>query len=656
MVQYGELNNMSNKNIVITLPDGTSIDKPAGITGLEIAEGISMGLAKQSILIEVNGQLRDLSYQIFEDSNVNILKKDADVALETIRHDCAHIMAEAVQDLFPGTQVTIGPAIDNGFYYDFAFKKPFISDDINKIEKKMIEIIEKDTPFIREVWDRDEAIAYFEKAGELYKSQIIKDLPEDEQISIYKQGDWLDLCRGPHLPSTKHIGTSFKLMKVAGAYWRGDETNEMLTRIYGTAWRTDKELKTYLNMLKEAEKRDHRKIGKEMKLFTFDEEVGPGLPLWLPNGSILIEELEKLAKETEDLAGYDRVKTPHITKGTLYEKSGHLAHYEDSMFPAMDIDGNKYYLKPMNCPHHHKIYASSPRTYKELPLRLCEYGTCYRYEKSGQLFGLMRVRSMQMNDAHIYCTESQFKEEFLAVCKMYLKYFEIFGIEKYEMRLSLHDPNKLGEKYVDEPELWIKTENLVRESLIDGKLNFVEIPGEAAFYGPKIDVQVWSAIGREFTLATNQVDFAVPSRFGLTYIDKDNKEHTPLCIHRAPLGTHERFIGFLIEHYAGNFPLWLTPTQMVIIPISDKFNNYSNLIYNKLKNKGFRVKIDQRKEKMGAKIRTAELNKIPIMIIIGERESNENKISFRRKFQGDQGSVDVDQFIEQMNDEIVLRK
>ena len=647
---------MSNKNIVITLPDGTSIDKPAGITGLEIAEGISMGLAKQSILIEVNGHLRDLSYQIFEDSNINILKKDADVALETIRHDCAHIMAEAVQDLFPGTQVTIGPAIDNGFYYDFAFKKPFVSDDINKIEKRMIEIIEKDTPFIREVWDRDEAIAYFEKAGELYKSQIIKDLPEDEQISIYKQGDWLDLCRGPHLPSTKHIGTSFKLMKVAGAYWRGDENNEMLTRIYGTAWRTDKELKTYLNMLKEAEKRDHRKIGKEMKLFTFDDEVGPGLPLWLPNGSILIEELEKLAKETEDLAGYDRVKTPHITKGTLYEKSGHLSHYEDSMFPAMDIDGNKYYLKPMNCPHHHKIYASSPRTYKELPLRLCEYGTCYRYEKSGQLFGLMRVRSMQMNDAHIYCTESQFKEEFLAVCKMYLKYFEIFGIEKYEMRLSLHDPNKLGEKYVDEPELWIKTENLVRESLIDGKLNFIEIPGEAAFYGPKIDVQVWSAIGREFTLATNQVDFAVPSRFGLTYIDKDNKEHTPLCIHRAPLGTHERFIGFLIEHYAGNFPLWLTPTQMVIIPISDKFNDYSTLVFNKLRNKGFRVKIDQRKEKMGAKIRTAELNKIPIMIIIGERESNENKISFRRKFQGDQGSVDVDQFIEQMNDEIVLRK
>ena len=421
-------------------------------------------------------------------------------------------------------------------------------------------------------------------------------------------------------------------MKVAGAYWRGDENNEMLTRIYGTCWRTDKELKNYLKMLEEAEKRDHRKIGKEMQIFTFDEEVGPGLPLWLPNGSVIIEELEKLAKETEDNQGYDRVKTPHITKGSLYEKSGHLSHYKDSMFPAMDIDGNEYYLKPMNCPHHHKIYASSPRTYRDLPLRLCEYGTCYRYEKSGQLFGLMRVRSMQMNDAHIYCTENQFKEEFLSVCKMYLKYFKIFGIEKYEMRLSLHDPKKLGEKYVDEPKLWIKTENLVREVLEDGQLNFVEIPGEAAFYGPKIDVQVWSAIGKEFTLATNQVDFAIPSKFNLTYVDNNNKDKTPLCIHRAPLGTHERFIGFLIEHYAGNFPIWLAPVQMVIIPISDKFNDYAQSIHSKLRENNIRANIDMRSEKMGAKIRIAEIKKIPIMIIVGEQEVKNNTISVRRKF------------------------
>ena len=647
---------MSSEQIKITLPDGTVLDKPIGTTGMQIAEGISSGLAKQAILIELNGELRDLSYPINEDSSLKILKKDADEALELIRHDCAHVMAEAVQELFPGTQVTIGPAIDNGFYYDFSREQAFTLDDLEKIEKKMRQIIELGRPFEREVWNRDDAIKHFTDIGELYKAEIIKDLPEDEEITIYKQGDWMDLCRGPHLPTTKHIGIAFKLMKVAGAYWRGDEKNEMLTRIYGTAWRTEKELKTYLNMLKEAEKRDHRKIGKELKIFTFDDEVGAGLPLWLPNGSVIIEELEKLAKESEEDAGYDRVRTPHITKGSLYEKSGHLSHYKDSMFPAMDIDGNEYYLKPMNCPHHHKIFASSPRTYKELPVRLAEYGTCYRYEKSGQLFGLMRVRSMQMNDAHIYCTEEQFKEEFLSVCKMYLKYFEIFGIEKYEMRLSLHDPKKLGEKYVDEPELWIKTEKLVREALTDGKLNFVEIPGEAAFYGPKIDVQVWSAIGREFTLATNQVDFAVPARFNLTYTDSQDKDQTPLCIHRAPLGTHERFIGFLIEHFAGDFPLWLSPVQMAIIPVSDKFNDYAQMVYEKLKDSGLRVKLDTRNEKMGAKIRNAELNKIPMMIILGEKEVEDNSISIRRRFVGNQGSMKLDEFLEATLNEVKKRE
>ena len=645
---------MSNK-ITVTFPDGNKKEFDQGVTGFDIADSISSALAQQAIAVSLNDHIRDVSYPIHENVKISILKRSADEALELIRHDCAHVMAEAVQKLFPKTQVTIGPAIDNGFYYDFSREKPFTVDDLEVIEKKMHEIIDEDTPFTREVWDRDDAIKHFSDIGEEYKAEIIKDLPGSEEITVYKQGDWMDLCRGPHLPSTKHVGKSFKLMKVAGAYWRGDENNEMLTRIYGTAWRNDKELRTYLNMLKEAEKRDHRKIGKEMKLFTFDEEVGPGLPLWLPNGSVLIEELERLAKETEQKAGYDRVKTPHITKGSLYEKSGHLSHYKDSMFPAMDIDGNEYYLKPMNCPHHHKIYASLPRTYKELPIRLSEYGTCYRYEKSGQLFGLMRVRSMQMNDAHIYCSEEQFKEEFLAVCEMYLKYFKIFGIEKYEMRLSLHDKDKLGEKYVDEPELWIKTENLVREALEDGGLNFVEIPGEAAFYGPKIDVQVWSAIGREFTLATNQVDFAIPSKFDLTYIDRNNDSQTPLCIHRAPLGTHERFIGFLIEHFAGNFPLWLSPMQMVVIPISDKFNDYALSVCDQLKDNDFRVKIDSRSEKMGAKIRDAELDRIPIMIIVGENEVNDNTISVRRKFKGNLGSLSIDDFISQTNQEIKTR-
>mgnify|MGYP001462916710 FL=1 len=646
---------MSKNTVNITLPDGTVLEKPVGITGMDIAEGISSGLAKQAILIELNGQLRDLSYPINNDSTLKILKKDAEEALELIRHDCAHVMAEAVQELYPGTQVTIGPAIENGFYYDFSRETPFTVDDLEKIEKKMHEIIDRGDEFIREVWNRDDAIKYFSDIGELYKAEIIKDLPTSEEITIYKQGEWTDLCRGPHLPTTSHIGKAFKLMKVAGAYWRGDENNEMLTRIYGTAWRTEKELRTYLNMLKEAEKRDHRKIGKELKIFTFDDEVGAGLPLWLPNGSVIIEELEKLAKETEERSGYDRVRTPHITKGELYEKSGHLSHYKDSMFPAMDIDGTEYYIKPMNCPHHHKIYASSPRTYKELPVRLAEYGTCYRYEKSGQLFGLMRVRSMQMNDAHIYCTEDQFKEEFLSVCNMYLKYFKIFGIDKYEMRLSLHDPEKLGEKYVNQPDLWIKTEKLVREALEDGKLNFVEIPGEAAFYGPKIDVQVWSAIGREFTLATNQVDFAVPKKFNLTYIDSEDKQQTPLCIHRAPLGTHERFIGFLIEHFAGNFPLWLAPVQMSIIPISDKFIDYANSVYSRLKEIGIRVKLDSRNEKMGAKIRNAEINKVPVMLILGEKEVESNSVTIRRRFTKSQETMSLDSFLNKSMDEIENR-
>ncbi len=645
----------SEDNIIVTFPDGNSRTYPHSTTGYEVAYSISPGLAKQAVAVSLNEKMCDLSLPITKNCNISIIKRSNDEALELIRHDCAHVMAEAVQSLFPGTQVTIGPSIENGFYYDFSRAKPFTDDDLRAIEKEMVKIIDRDTPFKREVWDRNKALKHFESIGETYKAEIIKDLPSDEDITVYRQGEWLDLCRGPHLPSTSHVGKSFKLMKIAGAYWRGDENNEMLTRIYGTAWRNDKELKSYFELLHESEKRDHRKIGKDLKIFTFDDEVGAGLPLWLPNGSVIIEELEKLAKETEDRAGFDRVRTPHITKGSLYEKSGHLAHYKESMFPAMDIDGNSYYLKPMNCPHHHKIYASSPRTYRDLPIRLAEYGTCYRYEKSGQLFGLMRVRSMQMNDAHIYCSEEQFKEEFLSVCQMYLEYFEIFGIEKYEMRLSLHDPEKLGKKYVDEPDLWIKTENLVREALQEGKLNFIEIPGEAAFYGPKIDVQVWSVIGREFTLATNQVDFAIPAKFNLTYKDKEDSDQTPLCIHRAPLSTHERFVGFLIEHFAGDFPLWMSPVQVMIISISDKFNHYADKVQSQLKANGIRSKVDLRNEKMGAKIRKSELNKIPIMVIVGEKEVNENSVSIRRRFTGNSGTIPLDSFISTIRKEIKER-
>ena len=640
------------KNIIITFPDGNKKKYNESVTGYEVAHSISPHLAKEAIAIVVNSEIKDLNQPLLEDCQLKIIKLKDEESLELIRHDCAHVMAEAVQELYPDTQVTIGPAIENGFYYDFSRETPFTKDDLAKIENQMHKIIDQGEKFSREVWSRKDAIKHFKNIGELYKAEIIKDLPIEEEITIYRQGEWIDLCRGPHLPTTKHIGKSFKLMKVAGAYWRGNEDNEMLTRIYGTAWRNNKELNEYLNLLKEAEKRDHRKIGKELKLFTFDEEIGPGLPLWLPNGTVIVDELEKLAKKTEDSLGYLRVKTPHITKGNLYEKSGHLKHYEDSMFPAMDVDGNKYYLKPMNCPHHHKIFSSSQRSYKELPLRLSEYGTCYRYEKSGQLFGLMRVRSMQMNDAHIYCAEAQFKEEFLSVCNMYLKYFEIFGIKKYEMRLSLHSSEGLGKKYVNQPELWMKTEELVREALNEGKLNYIEIPGEAAFYGPKIDVQVWSAIGREFTLATNQVDFAVPGQFGLVYKDENDKDVVPLCIHRAPLGTHERFIGFLIEHFGGDFPLWISPKQVVILPVSEKNNKYSEKIYKKLRENNIRCVLDLRDEKVGAKIRKAELSKIPIMLIIGEKEESEETVSIRRRKKGDLGKIKLMKFIKNTLSEI----
>ena len=518
----------------------------------------------------------------------------------------------------------------------------------------MREIAKENLPVFRQELDRDEAVNLFKERGENYKVEIIEQIDSADPISAYGQGDFIDLCRGPHVPTTGRI-KHFKLLNTSGAYWRGDENNKMLQRIYGTVFSTKDALKDYLKFLEETKKRDHRKLGKELEIYTFDEEVGPGLPLWLPNGGIIIDELEALAKETETRHGYHRVRTPHLTKGDLYQKSGHLDLYKDAMYPAMDVDGIEYYVKPMNCPHHHKVYAALPKSYRDLPFRISEYGTCYRYEKSGQLFGLMRVRSMQMNDAHIYCSKADFDSEFMDVCKMYLEYFDIFGIEKYEMRLSLHDPEALGKKYINEPELWVETENAVRKALLDGGMNFSEIPGEAAFYGPKIDVQVWSAIGKEFTLATNQVDFAIPKRFGLSFTDVDGTEQTPICIHRAPLSTHERFIGFLIEHYGGDFPLWLSPTQVAILPVSEKTQSYAKIIEENFKGAGIRVKLDDRPEKIGAKIRQAELSKIPVMAIVGEKETANNTVSLRRRFIGDKGAVESNILLESLLSEIKQR-
>ncbi len=641
--------------INITLPDNSVKIVPAGSTPQDIANDIGPGLARAVVVVKIDGELTDLNVSIDRDCSLELFTGDTPEGHDTLLHSTAHLMAQAVKALYPDAKITIGPTIENGFYYDFDVDVPFSDEILETIEQKMKELAKSGQEIHRQEMSASDAGKLFSDMGESYKVEIIAEIDPNDVISTYEQTDFTDLCRGPHVSNTAKI-KHFKLLSTSGAYWRGDENNKMLQRIYGTVFASKDALKTHLNNLEEAKKRDHRKLGKELKLYTFDEEIGPGLPLWLPNGAVMVEELEQLAKATERSAGYDQVRTPHLTKGKLYEKSGHLEHYKDSMYPAMDVDGMEYYVKPMNCPHHHKIYASSPRSYRDLPVRLAEYGTCYRYEKSGQLFGLMRVRSLQMNDAHIYCTKDQFKEEFLAVCRMYLQYFDIFGIKKYSMRLSLHDQEGLGKKYVDEPELWIETEQWVREALLEGELEFEEVPGEAAFYGPKIDVQVWSAIGKEFTLATNQVDFAVPARFNLAYTDEDGLDKIPLCIHRAPLGTHERFIGFLIEHFGGNFPLWLAPVQAMVLPVSDKVIDYAHHVVQSLKHAGIRARLNDRAEKIGSKIRQAELEKNNVMLIVGEKEAKDNTVSVRRRFEGDTGAESLDNVKDQLLNEIKNRR
>jgi len=660
--------------------------------------------------------------------------------IERLRHSAAHVLATAILRLWPEAQFAAGPPVETGFYYDVDLPHRITPEDFAAIEAEMKKETKANHVFERIVVSRAEALELANKGrlGALtdrpepskFKIGNLEEIPEGEEISLFKNGDFLDLCAGPHVMRTGNIG-AFKLTSVASAYYKGDEKNPQLQRIYGTAFKNKTEMDAYFTMLEEAKKRDHRKLGKEMELFHFDEDVGPGLPLWMPNGTVLIEELEKLAKETEFAAGYDRVRTPHLARENMYLTSGHLPYYAESMFPPMtlpnenDPDGKQrekrkalnveigalefeledaatnfadwkfqgneaektskrpfidwvkhliregeattqfssckgiylklkdrkeergklppdeiYYLKAMNCPHHHKIFGAVPRSYRELPLRLAEYGTCYRYEQSGELFGLMRVRSMQMNDAHIYCTEEQFESEFNAVNEMYLKYFKIFGIDKYLMRFSTHDPAKLGQKFVDQPELWKKTEDMVRNVLVKSGINYVEVPNEAAFYGPKIDVQVWSAIGREFTIATNQVDFAVPARFGLVYKDRDNTEKTPLCIHRAPLGTHERFIGFLIEHYAGNFPLWLAPQQVRVLPIGDDapLFEYAKAIQAELRAEGIRAELDPSNDNIKGKVLRAEQAKVHTMLVVGMRDLEAGVISVRLHGKGHVGA------------------
>src|SRR5687767_2023154 len=639
--------------INITFPDGAVRQYEKGISALDIAKSISEGLARKILAANVNGQVWDATRPINEDATLNLLTWNDKDGKTTFWHSSAHLMAEAVESLFPGVKFWVGPATENprGFYYDMDLGDKKISEeDVVAIEKKMNELAKKNNEYVRKEMRKDEAVKYFADKGDEYKLDLLQNL-DDGEITFYTQGNFTDLCRGPHIPGTSFI-KAIKLTNIAGAYWKNDARNKQLTRIYGVSFPSQKELDEYLNLLEEAKKRDHRKLGKELGIYTMDDDVGPGLILWLPNGTIIIEELEKLAKETEEDAGYKRVVTPHIAKESMYLTSGHLPYYADSMYPPMEMEGEKYYLKSMNCPHHHKIYAAEPKSYRDLPYRVAEYGTVYRYEQSGELFGLMRVRCLHMNDAHIYCTKEQFEEEFRAVNDMYLKYFKIFGIDKYVMRLSLHSADKLGKKYVNEPELWQETETMVRQVLINSKIPFVEVQDEAAFYGPKIDVQVWSVIGKEFTLATNQVDFAQALRFNLTYTNANNQPEHPIIIHRAPLGTHERFIGFLIEHYAGNFPLWLAPVQAAILPISDKFMDYAVKLSNLLKKSDIRVTIDERNEKIGKKIRDAEVKKTPYMLVIGEKEQASETVALRRHGEGDKGVVSLDQFIASVRSEI----
>jgi threonyl-tRNA synthetase len=678
--------------------------------------------------------------------------------LERIRHSAAHVMATAILRLWPDAQFAYGPPVENGFYYDLELSHRIAPEDFDAIEAEMKKEIKANNPFEKIVVTREQALADAQ-AGRLgslggrdavskFKLDLLQQIPEGEAISYYKNGDFIDLCAGPHVMRTGNIG-AFKLDKVAAAYYKGDEKNPQLQRIYGFAFKNKTQLDEFLQMQEEAKKRDHRKIGAEMGLFAIDTEfVGPGMPLWLPKGTVLVEELEKLAKETEFAAGYVRVRTPHLAREKMYKTSGHLPYYAESMFPPMELDALKdqpkkreerealgeeveslrksvlgaaedltygdkaliknvdltgddrekfllekmqtlwekrlldsgpgglvgefvikeenwramlpdhYYLKAMNCPHHHRIFAAEPHSYRDLPLRLAEYGTCYRYEQSGELFGLMRVRSLNMNDAHIYCTEEQFADEFRAVNDMYLKYFKIFGLEKYQMRFSTHSAEGLGKKYVNEPELWKKTEDMVRKVLIESGINYVEVANEAAFYGPKIDVQVWSAIGREFTIATNQVDFAVPAKFGLTYRDKDNSNKTPLCIHRAPLGTHERFIGFLIEHYAGNFPLWLAPDQVRVITLNDDavLIEYAKGIVTELRANMVRVESDFSATPFKAKIADAEKTRVHTMLVIGGRDVEAGNVSVRLHHGGPQGAKPKAQVVAEILASIKERK
>jgi threonyl-tRNA synthetase len=631
--------------VKISLPDGSVREFPQGVKGSEIALSISEGLARNALAIEVNGDVIELSRPIMTDARVKILTWNDKAGKTTFWHSSAHLLAEALEAVYPGVKFGIGPAIDNGFYYDVDLNdRAFGEDDLAAIEAKMKELAKKESVYQRKEVSKAEALEYFNKKGDPYKIELISGL-EDGKITFYQQGNFVDLCKGPHIPHTGFI-KAVKLLNVAGAYWRGDEKNKMLTRIYGITFPKQKELEEYLHLLEEAKKRDHRKLGKELELFAFSEKVGMGLPLWLPKGTILRERLEQFMRKAQVKAGYDPVVTPHIGSKALYVTSGHYEKYGKDAFQPIHTpdETEEFLLKPMNCPHHCEIYKTKPRSYRDLPVRLAEFGTVYRYEQSGELHGLTRVRGFTQDDAHIFCRPDQVKDEFIKVIDLVLHVFKSLGFDNYTAQVSLRDPAN-RQKYMGEDHLWNKAELEIQEAADERGLVTVAVQGEAAFYGPKLDFMVRDALGRSWQLGTIQVDYQLPQRFELEYVGSDNQKHTPVMIHRAPFGSLERFIAVLIEHCAGNFPLWLAPDQIAVLPISERFNDYAAKVYDMLKAEDIRGILDDRDEKIGRKIRDAETKKIPFMLIVGEREASESKVAIRKHGQGDQGSVFLNEFI-----------
>jgi len=633
--------------IKITFPDGASREFDAGVSGFEIAGDISKSLAKKAVAVKIDGELSDLSLPIDRDANVAIVTRDDPEALELIRHDAAHIMAEAVQELFPGTQVTIGPVIEHGFFYDFDPKEPFTPEDMLKIEDKMRQIVKRDEKFVREVWPRDKAIAFFKEKGEAYKAELIGDLPEDVDISIYRQGDWLDLCRGPHLPGTGKIGAAFKLTKLAGAYWRGDHRNPMLQRIYGVAFAREKELKAHLRMLEEAEKRDHRRLGREMDLFHFQEE-GPGSVFWHPKGWTLFQLLINYMRRRQEQAGYLEINTPDVLDKALWDASGHWDKFGENMYTTQTPDERLFALKPMNCPGHIQVYKNGLKSYRDLPLKLAEFGKVHRYEPSGALHGLMRVRHFTQDDAHIFCNHDQITEECITVNNLILSIYRDFGFE--DVRIKFSDR---PEKRVGSDEIWDASEKALKTAVESTGLDYAVNPGEGAFYGPKLEYVLRDAIGRDWQCGTLQVDLNLPGRLGAFYIGSDGEKYEPVMLHRALFGSLERFAGILIEHYAGKFPLWLAPTQLVIAPIVSEFDGYASELLQKCRKAGLRCETDLRNEKINYKVREHSHAKIPVMFVVGKREADEGTVSIRRLGEKHQKVLSADEAINALATEAI---